>query len=98
MEIPENENSENRRSYLLQIDDTQISSIKSPTQFMQEIEALVAEKNIEYIDAVIYYCNENDIELETAASLIKGSAKMKAKIQVEAENYNYLPKTGKLPL
>jgi hypothetical protein len=46
----------------------------------------------------MYYCNVNDIEIETAASLIKGSAKMKAKIQFEAENQNYLPKSGKLPI
>jgi len=53
---------------------------------------------MEYIEAVMYYCNENDIEIETAAALIKGSAKMKAKIQFEAENLNYLPKSGKLPI
>jgi len=71
---------------------------RSPTTFMQEIEKLVAEKKMEYIDAVIMYCQQNDIEIETAASLIKGSAKMKAKIQNEAEENNYLPKSRKLPI
>jgi len=86
------------KSYLLQINDVEINSVKSPTQFMQEIDKLVEEKKMDYIEAVIYYCNNNDIEIETAASLIKGSAKMKAKIQLEAETQNYLPKSGKLPL
>lgn len=71
---------------------------RSPTTFMQEIEKLVALKKMEYIDAVVLYCKENDIEIETAASLIKGSAKMKAKIQNEAEELNYIPKTRKLPI
>lgn len=74
-----------------------INSIKTPVQFMQEIDALVEEKKMEYIDAVIFYCEKNNIEIETAASFIKGSAKMKAKIQNEAESLNYLPKTRKLP-
>jgi hypothetical protein len=76
----------------------EINSLKTPAQFMKEIDALVLEKKMEYIDAVIYYCEKNSIEIETAASLIKGSAKMKAKIQTEAEDLNYLPKTRKLPL
>jgi len=86
------------QSYLMEIGNVEVNSIKSPSQFMQEIDKLVDEKKIEYIDAVLLYCKENEVEIETAASLIKGSAKMKAKIQIEAENLNYLPKSGKLPL
>lgn len=88
----------NNEAYFLQPDSQSVVSIKSPTQFMQEIDRLVEEKQIEYIDAVLIYCKENEVEIETAASLIKGSAKMKAKIQIEAENLNYLPKSRKLPL
>lgn len=88
----------NTQPDIIQVNQIEISSVKSPTQFMQEIDKLVQEKKMEYIDAVLYYCTQNDIEIETAASLIKGSAKMKAKIQFEAEELNYLPKTGKLPL
>lgn len=89
---------ESNTSYFTHTDEVTINSVKSPTQFMQEIDKIVSEKKIEYIDAVILYCTQNNIEIETAASLIKGSAKMKAKIQFEAENLNYLPKSGKLPL
>lgn len=65
---------------------------------MQEIDKLVDDQGMEYIEAIVYYCDLNGIEIETAASLIKGSAKMKAKVQIEAENLNYLPKSGKLPI
>lgn len=83
---------------LSDISKVEIASIKSPSMFMQEIDKLVEEEGLEYIEAIIYYCEVNDIEIETAASLIKGSAKMKAKVQLEAENLNYIPKSGKLPI
>lgn len=84
--------------FINEISNVEIISIKSPSQFMQEIDKLVEEKSLDYIEAVLYYCEQHDIEIETAASLIKSSAKMKAKVQLEAENLNYLPRSGKLPL
>lgn len=84
--------------FLSEISNVEILTVRSPSQFLQEIDKLVDEKNMEYIEAVIYFCEQNDIEIETAAALIKGSAKMKAKVQAEAEHLNYLPKSGKLPL
>ena len=73
-------------------------SFVSIVEFTKEIEKLVVEKRMEYIDAVMYLCDKNGVDIETAASLIKSNAKLKASIQVEAENLNYLPKTKQLPL
>lgn len=73
-------------------------AVKSPSEFMIAIDRLAVDKRISYLDAVILYCQQNDIEIETAASLIKGSAKMKAKIQDDAEELNFLPRSGKLPI
>lgn len=70
----------------------------SIVEFSKEIENLVSEKRMEYIDAVVYFCEKNSIDIETAASLIKNNSKLKASIQEEAEQLNYLPKTQKLPL
>jgi hypothetical protein len=53
---------------------------------------------MEYIDAVIYFCEKHEIDVETAASLIKGNSNLKASIRIEAENLNYLPKTSRLPI
>ena len=72
--------------------------LSSIVEFTKEIEKLVLEKRMEYIDAVMYFCEKNGVDIETAASLIKSNAKLKASIQVEAENLNYLPKTKQLPL
>ena len=60
------------------------------------IEKLVKEKNMSYMDAVIHYCEENDIDLQHINKLI--SNPLKEKISVEAQKLNFLPKTGALPL
>jgi len=48
------------------------------------------------MDAVIQYCNEIDIDVESVAKLINQS--LKDKIQIEAEDQNYMKSRGKLPL
>lgn len=75
-----------------------INSVKTIQEFIKEIDSLVIEHKLDYLDAVIYYCEKNGIEIETAASLIKSSSKIRAKIQLSAEEKNYLPKSAKLPI
>jgi hypothetical protein len=70
----------------------------TPQTFYVEIEKLVCELKTDYMDAVVHYCEKNDIELETAASIIRSNGKIKAIIQNEAEDLNLLPKTTRLPL
>jgi hypothetical protein len=71
--------------------------IKTPTEFAHEIEELVWLHDIEYIEAVVLYCDTNNIEIETAASLIKMNANFKSKVQSEAETLHFLPKIARLP-
>lgn len=68
------------------------------TQFSLEIEKIVVEKDVSYMDAIILYCDKTGFEVELAAKLISSS--LKSKIKMEAEDLNYLPKsnTGKLPV
>ena len=75
-----------------------ITSIKSTSDFVIDIEKLVVNKNINFFDAVILYCEINNIEVETAASLVKQSTVLKSKIQYEAENLNLMRKTARLPI
>ena len=64
--------------------------------FMENIEKLVQKTNISYIDAVMYYCEENKLEPETAGKMIGG--KLKQNIQDEAEDLHLIQRTSKLPL
>jgi len=75
-----------------------IKSVKPIQDFIREIEDFVKESRLDYIDAVLLYCEKNYLEIETVASMIQHSSGIKAKIQEEAENSNYLPKTTKLPI
>ena len=60
------------------------------------IEQLKREKKISYIDAIVSYCEKNNIETDTVGKLI--SKPLKEKIEVEARNLNLLQKTGSLPI
>jgi hypothetical protein len=65
-------------------------------EFSLKIENLVqSKKTLSYMDAVLFFCEENDIDPSTVANLISKS--IKDKITVEAQNLNYIPKTGRLP-
>ena len=70
----------------------------SKEKFASDIEAIVLKSNLNYIDAVVLYCEENGIEIESVGKLI--SKPLKDKIKFEATELNYLKKTtrGKLPL
>lgn len=66
--------------------------------FVDEVEKICQEKNIEYIDAVVFWCEKNNLEIEQAAYWIKKDPSMRAKIQAEAENLNILKRGARLPI
>ena len=69
-----------------------------PARFTQEIESLVLEGKMKYIDAIIHFCEQNSIELESVPKLI--SKPLKEKIKYEAMELNFLKRSSraKLPL
>jgi len=75
-----------------------LSNLKTSADFVKEIDKLVIDKNLNFFDAVMHYCEVNNIEVETAASLVKQSTVLKARIQIEAENLNLMKKTARLPI
>ena len=63
-------------------------------RFSKDIEELVKTKRLSYMEAIVFFCEQKDIEPERIARFIdKG---MKEKIQVDAEALNYLPKTNSI--
>ena len=64
----------------------------------ETIEDIVWKHDISYMDAIVYYCEENNVEVEIFAKAIKGNDMLKAKLQLEAESLNYLPKSATLPI
>ena len=41
------------------------SKFLTPSKFALEIEKIVAEEKINYIDAIVHYCEINELEVET---------------------------------
>lgn len=66
----------------------------TPKFFNDEIQRIVNQGDTEYIDAVIHYCDQNGIEYDVAASLIKNNSNLKACVKAEAETLNFLEKTS----
>jgi len=65
---------------------------------VSNIEKLVKDNRIEYLDAIIHYCNVHNYEIEAIASILKKNNIIKMKLQYEAENLNFLKKSSRLPL
>ena len=69
-------------------------------KFSMTIENMVKDSNrtINYIDAIVDFCESKDIEIESVVKLIAPSLKEKTK--AEATRLNYIKKTtrGVLPL
>lgn len=68
-----------------------------PSRFSQEIENIVKDnKDMNYIDAVCYFCEQNKIDIESVSKLI--SKPLKEKIKYNAMELNFLKKTSRARL
>jgi|TARA_B100001250_G_scaffold173118_1_gene149025 hypothetical protein len=65
-------------------------------KFAQEIEKLVKQERINYIDAIVLYCEENSIEIDSITKLI--SKPLKEKLKCDAQQLNFMKKTSKAKL
>jgi len=67
-------------------------------EFSMKIESVVKDKKISYMDAVIWYCEQNQLDTGQVSSLL--SKPLKEKIKFEATNLKLLkfPKCGVLPI
>lgn len=72
-------------------------NILTSKEFERHITGIMREKHpITMIDAIVLYCEEKNIEIETAAALV--SPRMKSKIETEAMDSNMIMRKARLPL
>jgi hypothetical protein len=64
--------------------------------FAREIDTLVTSTDLNYIEAIIEYCNQTGMEVEVASTLINNN--LKSKIENDAQDLNLLPRTARLPI
>ena len=71
-------------------------TLNTPKTFALKIENIVKDKNITHMEAVLWYCQKEEIELEAVGSLV--SKGLKEKIEANARELNFLPKQAQLPI
>ena len=70
----------------------------TPQKFAIDIEKIVVDEDLNYIDAIIHYCEIHNIEVEAVTKLI--SKPLKERLKWDAIRLNFMKKTSraKLPL
>ena len=77
-----------------ELEKVMASKFFCPTKFAQEIETLVLEnKDMNYIDAIVHFCDKNSIDVESVPKLI--SKPLKEKIKCDALELNFMKKTSR---
>lgn len=66
--------------------------------FEEEIEKMVKESGLSYIDSIIEWCERRAIDPEHIASMVSSNMILKQKLQSEAENLHILPKSKRIPI
>ena len=81
-----------------EIDEALNQKFISKDKFAEDIEALVLRTKLNYIDAIVEYCSQHEIEVESVSKLL--NKPLKEKIKAVATDLNYLKRTsrGKLPV
>lgn len=65
---------------------------------IEAVEEMVSKEGLTYIEAIIEYCEQNSLEIETVSRTIRNNSIIKSKVQEEAEELNMIEKSGKLPI
>jgi len=60
------------------------------------IEETVRDKRLSYMDAIVWWCESNEMEIEVAAKLCNGV--IKEKLKYEAQELNFLERPNRLPI
>ncbi len=65
-------------------------------RFSQDVEKVAFENKMNYIDAIVFYCEKNEIEIESVPKLI--SKPLKEKLKYDAQKLNFMKKTSRAKL
>ena len=72
------------------------SKFLTPVKFAQEIENLVALEQVNYIEAIIMYCDIHKLEVESVPKLVTKT--LKERLKNDAINLNFMKRSSKARL
>ena len=81
-------------TYAIMTKDIIEEKFPTPKRFSLMIEELSKELGVGYVDTIVHYCDKNDIDIASVSKLINPT--LKAKLQIEYEQLNMLPKSPTL--
>jgi len=88
--VPRHSSSMGRRNNSMNLDGLMLTKKK----FTMMIEKTVIHKKLSYMDAVVHLCEENNIEIEDVKKYV--SKTIQEKIELEARNLNFMPRSNKI--
>ncbi len=68
----------------------------TPIKFSYEIEKIVLREKMNYIDAILSYCDKETIDVESIPKLM--TKPLKEKLKYDAQKLNYIKKTSRAKL
>jgi DNA-directed RNA polymerase alpha subunit len=72
----------------------------TPIHFSYEVEKIVLKEKINYIDAIVLYCERENVDIESIPKLM--TKPLKEKLKIDANRLNYMKSRNfskaKLPL
>ena len=75
------------------IEDVFEENFMTAAKFSLEIEEIVKESKLNYIEAVVQFCEDKNIELDSVSKLI--SKPLKEKLKYDAQRLNFMKKTSR---
>lgn len=75
------------------IDDAFEEKFMTASKFSIEIEKIVRDSNLNYIEAIVQFCEDKNIELDGINKLI--SKPLKEKLKFDAQRLNFMKRTSR---
>ena len=75
------------------VDDIFEKNFMTAAKFSVEIEKIVKDSNLNYIEAIVQFCEDKNIELDGINKLI--SKPLKEKLKYDAQRLNFMKRTSR---
>ncbi len=75
------------------IDEVFEENFMTAAKFSLEIENIVKDSNLNYIEAILQFCEDKSIEIDSVGKLI--SKPLKEKLKYDAQRLNFMKKTSR---
>jgi uncharacterized protein YdhG (YjbR/CyaY superfamily) len=75
------------------IDDVFEQKFMTASKFSMEIEKIVRDSDLNYIEAIVQFCEDKNIELDGINKLI--SKPLKEKLKYDAQRLNFMKRTSR---